>query len=125
MSPQRPLWRRGFDRLERVIGEPLELAVHSDAFFDSIAAGRRAQEALARRAEALSRRSLHLLGIPARSDVRHLREQLAYVERQLREISRQLEGPPPRSEGKSAPRTGEREPAKAPRRTPGADSPWR
>jgi hypothetical protein len=143
MPSQSPLWRRGFDRLERVIGEPLEVAARSDAFFDGVALARRTQEALTGLARALSRRSLHLFGIPAESDVRHLREQLAHVDRQLREISKQLEAPATRpiaaapagpgggeqvehpgarqlhqSDGAQARRTTRREPAAAPSARP-------
>ena len=139
MSPQSPLWRRGFDRLERMIGEPLEVVAHSDAFFEGIARARRTQEALEGLAEGLSRRSLHLFGVPSRSEIRHLREQLAHVERQLRAISKQLvaqasqppttarersgaseqaERPsarqPHQSDGSSAPRATPREPASPP-----------
>ena len=33
---RRPLWLRAVYRLERTIGEPLESALHSDAYFDLI-----------------------------------------------------------------------------------------
>ena len=87
----RPLWLRVVHRIERAIGEPLEDVVHSDGYFDAVAELTRWRARVGGALEATSRRALHLLNLPAGSDVRRLREQLARVERRLGQISKELE----------------------------------
>jgi hypothetical protein len=87
----RPLWLRAVHRLERAIGEPLEAALHSDTYFDLITELLRARASTGRTMEGLSRRMLHLLNLPAGSDIRRVREQLARVERRLTALSKELD----------------------------------
>lgn len=86
-----PLWLRAIYRLERSVGEPLESALHSDTYFDAVTELLRARHAYARVAEGVSRRLLHLLNLPAGSDIRRVREQLARMERRLSELGKDLE----------------------------------
>jgi hypothetical protein len=85
------LWLRAVHRLERAIGEPLESVLHSDAYFDLVSEMVRLHGRTTRGMEAASRRFLHLFNLPADSDVRRLREQLARIERRLAEISKELD----------------------------------
>ena len=87
-----PLWLRGVYRLERAIGEPLESFLHSETYFDLVSEVLRAQRASGRHLEGASRRLLHLLNLPAGSDIRRMREQLARVERRLAWVAKELEG---------------------------------
>jgi hypothetical protein len=77
-------------RLERAIGEPLETVLHSDSYFDLVAELARVRERTDRTLEAASRRVLHLLNLPAGSDIRRVREQLASVERELARMNKEL-----------------------------------
>jgi hypothetical protein len=86
-----PLWLRAVYRLERAVGEPLEAALHSDTYFDAVTELLRARHSYGRAAEGLSRRLLHLLNLPAGSDIRRVREQLGRMERRLSELSKGLE----------------------------------
>jgi hypothetical protein len=86
-----PLWLRAVYRLERLVGERVEAAVHSDAYFDLVTIGQRRQRQARELAEGMSRRALHLLNLPAGSDVRRLREQLAGIDRRLSRIAKELE----------------------------------
>ncbi len=86
-----PLWLRAVYRLERAIGEPLESALHSDVYFDLVAELTRARARTGRTLEGGSRRLLHLLNLPAGSDVRRVREQLGRMERRLAQLSKELE----------------------------------
>jgi hypothetical protein len=43
-------------------------------------------------AEGVTQEWLHLLNLPASSDVKRLREQLARVERELRRLAKEVEG---------------------------------
>jgi hypothetical protein len=86
-----PLWLRAVHRVERAIGEPLESALHSDAYFDLVTEMLRARARTSRAAEGLSRRLLHLVNLPAGSDIRRVREQLGRMERRLAELSKELD----------------------------------
>jgi hypothetical protein len=91
-----PLWLKIVLRLERAVGGPVETAVHSDTYFDIVAELSRGTRRLTDGVESLSRRGLHLLNLPAGTDIRRVREQLARMDRRLLEISKkleQLEGP--------------------------------
>ena len=74
-------------RVERVLGEPIEAAVRSDAYFDLVSTTTRVRNKVGGAAEGVSRRCLHLLNLPAGSDIRRLRQQLARMERRLNELS--------------------------------------
>jgi hypothetical protein len=91
MSKTAPLWLRAVHRCERAIGEPLESALHSDTYFDLITEMLRARAATGCALEGVSRRMLHLLNLPAGSDVRRLREQLGRVERRLAQLSKEFD----------------------------------
>lgn len=86
-----PLWLRAVHRLERAVGEPLEAALHSDSYFDLVTEMLRVRASTERRLEGVSRRMLHLLNLPAGSDIRRVREQLASVERRLAALSKDLD----------------------------------
>lgn len=86
-----PRWLRAVHRLERTVGEPLESVLHSDTYFDLITEMLRAQARTSRTLEGLSRRMLHLLNLPAGTDIRRVREQLGRVERGLAALTKELD----------------------------------
>jgi hypothetical protein len=86
-----PLWLRAVHRFERTLGEPLEAALHSDTYFDLITEMLRLKARTGRTLEGASRRMLHLLNLPAGSDIRRVREQLGRLERQLAQVSKELD----------------------------------
>ncbi len=87
MPANQPLWLRVVLRAERAIGQPVESAVRSDIYFDVISTTTRARRKAQGAAEAASRRCLHLLNLPAGSDIRNVRQQLARIERRLNQLS--------------------------------------
>jgi hypothetical protein len=87
-----PLWLKVVYRVERAIGEPIESAVRSDVYFDAIAEGMRLRARAIGAVEGVSRRCLHLLNLPAGTDLRRVREQLGRMERRLNEINDELAG---------------------------------
>ena len=89
MSGQ-PLWLALVLRLERAIGEPVESAVHSDAYFDAVAHATRLRARAIGAVEGVSRRCLHLFNLPAGTDLRRVREQLGRMERRLIEMNDEL-----------------------------------
>jgi hypothetical protein len=86
-----PLWLRAVHKLERTIGQPVEAALHSDTYFDLITEALRMKARRDRTLESVSRRLLHLLNLPAGSDIRRLREQIARLERQVVALSKDLD----------------------------------
>jgi hypothetical protein len=87
MPANQPLWLRVVLRVERAIGEPIESAVRSDAYFDLISTTTRVRRKAQGAAEGISRRCLHMLNLPAGSDIRNVRQQLARMERRLNQLS--------------------------------------
>ena len=88
--PGQPLWLKAVYKLERAVGERVEAAVRSDTYFDLVATTQRSQKQARALAEGVSRRCLHMLNLPAGSDVRRLREQLGRMDRRLSAIAKEL-----------------------------------
>jgi hypothetical protein len=84
-------WLKLVLRLERAIGGPVESAVHSDAYFDLVTELSRGKRRVTDAVESVSKRGLHLLNLPAGTDIRRVREQLARMDRRLVQISKELE----------------------------------
>ena len=87
----KPLWLRAVIRLERAVGEPVEAAVRTDTYFDLMSKATRTTNSLKGKVSGTSTRALHLLNLPAGTDVRRLREQLARMERRINQLSEHVE----------------------------------
>ena len=87
----KPLWLRAVYRLERAVGEPVEAAVRSERYFDLMTTATRTTKGAKRRVSGASTRALHLFNLPAGTDVRRMREQLARMERRLNQLSEHVE----------------------------------
>jgi hypothetical protein len=93
--PHQPAWRRGFDRVERIVGRPLERVVDTSRFAEVLVLAFRAQGVVGRLAERQTRAALHLCNIPSRSDVKRINRQLAVLANEIRRLSEQIEGAVP------------------------------
>jgi|SRR4051794_22315136 hypothetical protein len=91
MPPQRSPLRRAFDSAERKIGAPLESRVNTSEFALVLAIAARTRRGVARKTEQAFAAGLHLWGIPAWRDVRHLSRSVARLEGSLQELSHRLE----------------------------------
>jgi hypothetical protein len=91
MAAPSPLWLRLVLRAERAIGGPVEAAVRSDAYFDAVARVNKTAARLSDAVEGVSKRGWHTLNLPAGTDIRRLREQLARMDRRMAEMTKQLE----------------------------------
>lgn len=130
MSPApKPGWRRAFDRVERVVGEPLEGIVASPKYVDVMLTGLKVQRALlgavGRAAGGVVRKGLRAAQIPTRTDVRTLNQQLTELATEVRQLSAEthrLRAAAKRAPG-SAPRKagGKRASEPAPRRARDGD----
>jgi hypothetical protein len=87
----KPLWLRAVYRLERAIGEPVESAVRTETYFNLMTTATRTTKTAKRKVTGASTRALHLLNLPAGTDVRRMREQLARMERRLNQLSERVE----------------------------------
>jgi hypothetical protein len=90
MSSGQPLWLQAVYRLERAIGGPIESAVQSDAYFDAVTQLNRARARAIGAVEGVSRRCLHLVNLPAGTDIRRVREQLSRMERRMTALTDEL-----------------------------------
>jgi hypothetical protein len=84
-------WLKLVLRLERAIGNRVESAVHSGTYFDLVTELSRSRARLTRRVEGVSRSLWHLANLPAGTDIRRMREQLARMERRIVELSKELD----------------------------------
>jgi hypothetical protein len=91
MAPGTPLWLRLVLRAERAIGGPVEAAVRSDAYFDTVAEVNKTAARVSGAVEGLSKRGWHLLNLPAGTDMRRMRDQLARMDRRLVLLTKELE----------------------------------
>ena len=86
-----PLWRLGFDVIERPIGAASETWMQTDVFMDALAGSWKVQRRMTRKLERGVGAWLGLFGVPRRSDVTQLVNQVASLERQVRQLTRELE----------------------------------
>jgi len=87
VSAGQPRWRRTFDTAERAIGRPLENVVASPRYLDVALFGRRARAVAGSVIGAPMTTVLHLLSLPARSDIRKLGRQIAMLTNEVRELA--------------------------------------
>jgi hypothetical protein len=90
MPENQPLWLKAVLRVERAIGAPIESAVRSDRYFGVVSTTTRARRKAQGAAEGVSRRALHVLNLPAGSDIRGMRQQLARMERRMNQLSEEV-----------------------------------
>jgi hypothetical protein len=112
--PGPPLWRQMYDRVEGAVAPRLEAGVRTGMFASTLATVTRARAGLSCRGSQLagrlgtvSARGLHLVNLPAASDVTRLRAGIRDLDRRVRDLSRQLdqagrEGQADGRDGKSA-----------------------
>jgi hypothetical protein len=86
-----PRWLKLVLRAERLVGSRVESAVHSDSYFDLATQAKRSTARVSSAVEGVSRRVLHLANLPAGTDIRRVREQLARMERRLVELSKEID----------------------------------
>lgn len=77
-------WREIYDEWEKAVAPGLQQFAASDGFRDFMAASAKVTSAFAAELERASRRWLHLWNLPAATDVRKLRQQIAAMDRELK-----------------------------------------
>jgi hypothetical protein len=86
-----PLWRRVFDRVERRLGEPLEIVIATPEAAMILGLGARLQRGTGQTIDQAFAWWLHQWGMPARRDVLDVARSVTRVERRLRDVSQQIE----------------------------------
>jgi hypothetical protein len=85
------LWRRAFDAVEKQAAPPLEGAVRTGAFADAASLAIKLQSRVRRTVTNRTAQLLHLVNLPAASDITRLREQVALLDHELRQLRRGVE----------------------------------
>jgi hypothetical protein len=86
-----PLWRLAFDIVERPVAAASESWVQTEVFMDALAMSWKLQKRLGREVHRGFGLWLDLWGLPRRSDLTTLVNQVASLERQVRQVTRELE----------------------------------
>lgn len=86
----KPLWLRAVLRVERTIGGPVEAAVRTDTYFDLVTKTTRVTSKIKRTVSGTSTRVLHVINLPAGSDIQGVKEQLSRMERRLNRLSEEV-----------------------------------
>lgn len=86
-----PAWRRGFDAVERTVGGPLERGITSAEFARATAILRGIRRGVGRTIDGGTSRVLHLMSLPAHSDIRALQRQLVRIEQGIGLVQRELD----------------------------------
>jgi hypothetical protein len=89
----KPLWLKAVLKVERAVGGPVEAAVRTDTYFDLVTKATRATGTVKRKVSGTSTRVLHVINLPAGSDMQRMREQLARMERRLNRLTEEVADP--------------------------------
>ncbi len=92
---QGPLWQRAVVGVQQRANPVLRAAVDREEVAASMAALQAARVGVVRVAERPTRRLLHLVNVPAASDVNRLLVQIASLEREVRELRKRVEDTQP------------------------------
>jgi hypothetical protein len=89
--PATPLLRQVFDSVEREVAPRLEQLVRTEQFAIAVGLLSRLQQAAQAQARRNTRRVLHLMNLPAGTDVARILGELGQLKQQVRDLSDQLE----------------------------------
>ena len=91
MSPRTsPAWRKAFDGVERLLGEPLESATNSPDVQSALVTAGQLRRAVTSPVGRVASWGIHLVGLPSHRDVLALRRQLNEVQREVATLHREL-----------------------------------
>lgn len=86
----KPLWKQAFDAVEKAAGPVMADAAASDGFAEVMRVSMRISRDMAKQGEAVSRRVLHALNLPAAGDIAYLKNQVGSLEAEVRSLRRAL-----------------------------------
>jgi hypothetical protein len=86
-----PRWRQAYDAVDKAVTPKAEAFVRTESFAQGAALLQRAQKVARDTVRGATARGWHLLNLPAGTDIRRVREQLARMDRRMAELTKQLE----------------------------------
>lgn len=86
-----PRWRQGYDAVEREVAPRLDAVVRSDQFAHAVGLLAHLQHLAREQVARSTRQALHLLNLPAASDVTRVLNELGRLEQQVRELSHRID----------------------------------
>ena len=99
-----PKWRQTFDAIEREVTPRLDTVIRSEQFAVATGLAAQVQRRVAKQAARNTRRVLHMLNLPAGTDVTRLLNEIGQLKAQVRTLSSQIESQiEAQSEAPSAP----------------------
>ena len=119
-----PAWKKLFDAAERTVGPRMNELARSENVAILVGLVTRTRSELATRSERLSRQMLHVLNLPAGSDVNRLLAEIGSLEREVRELRKQIDAPSASKVGRRAgesPKVGRTTPGKNGRKDKAGD----
>jgi hypothetical protein len=90
-KPDTPVWKKLFDAADRTLGARVNEFARSENFAILAGLATRSRNELMSRFERSSRQWLHLMNLPAGSDVNRLMAQIGLLEREVRELRKQID----------------------------------
>jgi hypothetical protein len=90
-KPGTPVWKKLFDAADRTVGSRVNEFARSENFAILAGLAARSRNELTTRFERSSRQWLHLMNLPAGSDVNRLLAQIGLLEREVRELRKQID----------------------------------
>ena len=87
----KPVWRQVYDRMATQVGPRLSEATASDQFAGATEVVIALRRAVLRDMRRRSRQWLHLMNLPAGSDIHLVRREIGELERQVRELAKRVE----------------------------------
>jgi hypothetical protein len=97
-----PLWRQSFDAIERELGPRLEAFIRTDQFAAAVGAAAHLRRMLQQQAARSTRRMLHLMNLPAGTDVARILSELGQLRQQVRDLSNRVEPTKESTDGRPA-----------------------
>ena len=90
-APSAPKWRQTFDSIERKVTPRLDTIIRSEQFAVATGLAAQMQRRIAKQAARNTRRVLHMLNLPAGTDVTRLLNEIGQLKAQVRTLSSQIE----------------------------------
>lgn len=91
VTPTAPKWRQTFDSIEKEVTPRLDTIIRSEQFAVATGLAAQMQRRFAKQAARNTRRVLHMLNLPAGTDVTRLLNEIGQLKAQVRTLSSQIE----------------------------------
>ena len=90
-TPAKPILRQLFDAAEREVAPRLEQLVRTERFAIAAGLASQVQRTVQKQARRSTRRMLHLLNLPAGTDVSRILNEIGQLKQQVRDLTEQLD----------------------------------